>query len=125
MSTFCGLPNAEKSSSRVLKPPGGGHSDIFGSPETKPNHARPKYDQQNSSNISGALGTTDANEICEKTARAIEEQQQKEHVTKHPDAAAPTQNGGSDKHENASQQQQTQASGRHRVPPGGYSTGFW
>lgn len=119
----CGLPDAEKSSSRVLKPPGGGHSNIFGSPETKPNHARPKYDQQNSSNISGALGTTDANEICEKTARALEQHQHKEN----PNAAgerpgAGAQNGGSDKHDDSAQ---PQAQGRHRVPPGGYSTGFW
>lgn len=122
MSMFsCGLPDAEKSSSRVLKPPGGGHSDIFGSPETKPNHARPKYDQQNSSNISGALGTTDANALCEKTARAIEQQQHKENPNAAGESTGAAQNGG-DKHEDAAQ---PQAQGRHRVPPGGYSTGFW
>ncbi|KAL1379413.1 hypothetical protein pipiens_014925 [Culex pipiens pipiens] len=51
----------EKSSSRVLKPPGGGHSDIFGSPEVKANPPRPKYNQQNSSNMNGVMGTMDPN----------------------------------------------------------------
>lgn len=116
---FCGLPDAEKSSSRVLKPPGGGHSDIFGSPDTKPNHARPKYDQQNSSNISGALGTTDANDTCEKTARAMEQQQPKDG----PDAAG--HNNGTTQNGEKAHDEPQQTHGRHRVPPGGYSTGFW
>lgn len=119
MSTFCGLPDAEKNSSRVLKPPGGGHSDIFGSPDIKPNHSRPKYDQQNSSNISGALGTNDANEIAEKTARALEQHKHKDGDANGA-ADSGTQNG--DKHTDAAA---PQAHGRHRVPPGGYSTGFW
>ncbi|XP_063703867.1 jupiter microtubule associated homolog 2-like [Culicoides brevitarsis] len=120
MSTFCGLPDSEKNSSRVLKPPGGGHSDIFGTPDNNVPHARPKYDQQNSSNISGALGTTDANEICEKTARALEAQQQKETPA---ETAAPAQNGGAGK---PSAPTQPAAGGRARVPPGGHSAGgFW
>lgn len=119
MSMFCGLPDAEKSSSRVLKPPGGGHSDIFGSPEKKTNHGRPKYDQQNSSNISGALGTADANETCEKTARAMEHQEQKDHPN--PNAAGHNTN----QHVDDKAEEPHQTNKRHRVPPGGHSTGFW
>lgn len=118
MSTFCGLSNDEKSSSRILKPPGGGHSNIFGPPDAKTTHARPKYDQQNSSNISGALGTTDANAIAEQTARVIEEQ----HAANEPTGAGQRTNG--DQQSQPAAQQQA-AGGRSRVPPGGFSSGFW
>lgn len=102
---------------------GGGHSDIFGAPEQKLTHARPKYDQQNSSNVSGALGTTDANVIAEQTARELE--------AKNGGAPAAQTNGanggaGGDSRPAAgdSQHQQHQSS-RGRVPPGGFSQGFW
>lgn len=50
-----------KSSSRVLKPPGGGHSNIFGEAEVKQANPRPKYDQQNSSNLNFCMNTVDPN----------------------------------------------------------------
>jgi hypothetical protein len=51
----------DKASSRVLRPPGGGSSGIFEPPlEIKP-HARPKYDQQNSSNLNFCMNTVDPN----------------------------------------------------------------
>jgi len=117
METFQGLPGSERASSRVLKPPGGGHSDIFGAPDTKPNHARPKYDQQNSSNISGALGTTDANDIAEATAREIEA---KKAVDRGESAA-----GAGPASDGSKAAEPVAAGGRGRVPPGGHSSGFW
>lgn len=98
---------------------GGGHSDIFGAPEQKPTHARPKYDQQNSSNVCGALGTTDANEVAEKTAREIQAKQADAKATNNVVSSA---NGDAN---NGGGQAADQSSQSRRVPPGGYSQGFW
>lgn len=105
---------------------GGGHSDIFGAPEEKLTHARPKYDQQNSSNISGALGTTDANDIAEQTARELKAKHG--NLAREPEGAAATNGaaaGESRSSQQQSQPQQQQQTGRGRVPPGGFSQGFW
>lgn len=64
-----GLAN-DKSSSRVLKPPGGGHSNIFGAPEQKPAQPRPKYDQQNSSNLNFCMNTVDPNVLVQQQQAA-------------------------------------------------------
>ncbi|CAG9806251.1 unnamed protein product [Chironomus riparius] len=62
--------NDQRSSSRVLKPPGGGHSNIFSPPEEIKPHARPKYDQQNSSNLNFCMNTVDPNEKVTKVENA-------------------------------------------------------
>lgn len=59
-----------KSSSRVLKPPGGGHSNIFGEAEVKQANPRPKYDQQNSSNLNFCMNTVDPNLKVEGVVRS-------------------------------------------------------
>lgn len=111
----------EKNSSRVLKPPGGGHSDIFGEPDACPIRARPKHNQQNSSNMAFVCGTEDANEKVLKTAAPVPEaapaapaRQESapafgERAAPTPSQAAPQQGSGDSK----------------RVPPGGFSSGFW
>lgn len=105
----------EKSSSRVLKPPGGGHSDIFGSPEVKANPPRPKYNQQNSSNMNGVMGTMDpnlkGNSAQPESAQAAASDAPK--AAGQPSAAP------------ASANQSDQSGGRARVPPGGFSSGLW
>lgn len=53
----------QKPSSRVLKPPGGGHTDFFSAAEGNAPKPRPKYDQQNSSNLNFVMNTTDPNEL--------------------------------------------------------------
>lgn len=106
----------EKSSSRVLKPPGGGHSDIFGSPEVKANPPRPKYNQQNSSNMNCVMGTTDPNLKAN--------QAQPEPVQAAPDAPKAAGQPSSAASAPANQSEQ-QPSGRARVPPGGFSSGLW
>lgn len=58
--------SGDKSSSRVLKPPGGGHSNIFGEPEQKAAQPRPKYDQQNSSNLNFCMNTVDPNVLVQQ-----------------------------------------------------------
>lgn len=56
-----GFGNDTRSSSRVIKPPGGGHTDFFVPAEEIKPHARPKYDQQNSSNLNFCMNTVDPN----------------------------------------------------------------
>lgn len=111
-----GLNSASKTSSRVLKPPGGGHSDIFGSPDVKANPPRAKYNQQNSSNMNGVMGTTDPNLKVEQI-QAYDQGQSLVEAVAQPRLAQGASN------ESASQESQT--GGRPRVPPGGFSTGLW
>lgn len=56
----------QKPSSRVLKPPGGGHTDFFSAGESNAPKPRPKYDQQNSSNLNFVMNTTDPNELVKQ-----------------------------------------------------------
>ncbi|KAH8381329.1 hypothetical protein KR093_002678 [Drosophila rubida] len=110
-----GLSSSARPSSRVLKPPGGGHTNIFSEPEVAVNAPRPKYNQQNSSNLNACMGSTDANQVVEKlrdeVATAPKEEQK-------PAASQPKESNNGNKA--ASDQ------ARGRVPPGGYSSGgFW
>lgn len=114
-----GLNSASKTSSRVLKPPGGGHSDIFGAPDVKANPPRAKYNQQNSSNMNGVMGTTDPNIKVEQ-------------IQAHDQDHAPVDNAKTAAQEkpvqgvsNESTPQEPQTGGRPRVPPGGFSAGLW
>lgn len=105
-----------KTSSRVLKPPGGGHSDIFGTPEVKANPPRPKYNQQNSSNMNCVMGTTDPNVKVEQLHYdhgAMEAEVAK--AASQVKACQPS----------IQQSQSDSAGGRSRVPPGGFSSGLW
>lgn len=112
-----GMAN-ERSSSRVLKPPGGGHTNIFGESEVKVNSPRPKYDQQNSSNLNFCMNTTDPNVLVEQVKHDVE--------TKASDAKpAPANNGNGNSGEQPASQQ-TRGANPSRVPPGGFSSGgFW
>lgn len=113
-----GLPD-EKSSSRILKPPGGGHSNIFGAPEVKANPPRAKYNQQNSSNMNGVMGTTDPN-------AKVGQNVQSDNGSAEVEATRQTvQSKGSHAVHEQSQQESQQAGGRSRVPPGGFSSGLW
>lgn len=112
-----GYSDAERSSSRVLKPPGGGHSNIFESPEAKPNPPRPKYNQQNSSNLNAVMGTADPNlkpKGDESGQNTSSDASEHHHA---PPAAVNNITGTDDGGQ--------QASGRVRVPPGGFSSGLW
>lgn len=115
---------SDKSSSRVLKPPGGGHHDIFGAPEQRVHQPRPKYDQQNSSNLNSCMNTTDPNILLEMANKdsvgKIEEMPQlidEPSNNKEPPARAPNNITG------PPEDQKAPAKGR--VPPGGFSSGFW
>ncbi|XP_062559010.1 uncharacterized protein LOC134223821 [Armigeres subalbatus] len=113
-----GLTSSAKTSSRVLKPPGGGHSDIFGSPELKANPPRPKYNQQNSSNMNGVMGTTDPNLKVDQVPAAPDNRSEAPAAAFQEKPALAS--GGSEP-----SSQDSQGGNRARVPPGGFSSGLW
>lgn len=117
-----------KNSSRVLKPPGGGHSDIFGAPDQPNIHARPKYDQQNSSNLNFCMNTTDPNVLVEQTKKQLETSNGGGAGGNDGGvAAAGSTNGNSARTQSnfMRQDQEPQAPVKGRVPPGGFSSGLW
>uniref|UniRef100_A0A1L8E7D6 Uncharacterized protein n=1 Tax=Haematobia irritans TaxID=7368 RepID=A0A1L8E7D6_HAEIR len=66
------MTSSSRPSSRVLKPPGGGHSNIFAEPDVSVNAPRPKYNQQNSSNLNACMGSTDPNVVVEKLREEVQ-----------------------------------------------------
>ncbi|EDW55174.1 GM10928 [Drosophila sechellia] len=61
-----GLTTSARPSSRVLKSPGGGHTNIFSEPDVAVPAPRAKYNQQNSSKLNVCMGSTDLNEVVER-----------------------------------------------------------
>lgn len=112
-----GFTEDSKPSSRVLKPPGGHHSNIFDSPDAKPNPPRPKYNQQNSSNLNAVMGTADPN------IRGNGGNDDLSNGGDHPAPQAAVNNITPSS--NAQSDSNNQAGGRVRVPPGGFSSGLW
>ncbi|TDG47561.1 hypothetical protein AWZ03_006000 [Drosophila navojoa] len=113
-----GLSTSARPSSRVLKPPGGGHTNIFSEPEISVNAPRPKFNQQNSSNLNACIGSTDANKVVEKLRdeAANQKEEPKPAPPVSPPKETPSTNGNKATNDQA----------RGRVPPGGYSSGgFW
>ncbi|XP_052848022.1 uncharacterized protein LOC128259571 [Drosophila gunungcola] len=108
-----GLTSSARPSSRVLKPPGGGHTNIFSEPDVAVPAPRAKYNQQNSSNLNACMGSTDPNKVVEKL---------RDEVTTQKEVTAPP----SQPKESANKPAATNGEARGRVPPGGYSSGgFW
>jgi len=114
--------SGEKSSSRVLKPPGGGHSNIFGEAEKKAAQPRPKYDQQNSSNLNFCMNTVDPNVLV----------QQQNHPKESVTNTKPADNNGHavEAHKPTNNitgpaENDRPAQPKGRVPPGGFSSGLW
>lgn len=104
--------SSERNSSRVLKPPGGGHTDLFGSSEVKVNSPRPKYDQQNSSNLNFCMNTVDPNVLVEQVKQA--ETKKTETKPAEPEPAAANKTNGNSVADQAAPQNR----GGGRVPPG-------
>lgn len=90
-----GLNENTRSSSRVLRPPGGGHTDIFGGTE----HVQVKKD--NGRNASSILEGTNSNAVPPSPVKAQSAPQPQ--MNNEP-AAPPS---------------------RSRIPPGGFSSGLW
>lgn len=127
--------SGERNSSRVLKPPGGGHTNIFsGAAEAHVPSPRPKYDQQNSSNLNFCMNTVDPNiKVVEQTkhevaapAPASAPAAAPAEAAPKPAAAAPASNGNGNAAAPPPQSDLGGQSRGSRVPPGGFSSGgFW
>lgn len=121
----------ERNSSRVLKPPGGGHTSIFGGEDAaKVISPRPKYDQQNSSNLNFCMNTTDPNLKVEQIKSVVEttqQQQQLQQQQQQPsniEAKSVSSGANNNAHQNSASAAAQSKGGR--VPPGGFSSGgFW
>lgn len=110
-----GLTTSARPSSRVLKPPGGGHTNIFSEPDVAVPAPRAKYNQQNSSNLNACMGSTDPNKVVEKIREEVSIQKEE------AKSAPPSQ-----PKEPANKPAATNGEARGRVPPGGFSSGgFW
>lgn len=116
--------SGDRNSSRVLKPPGGGHTNIFGESEVKVNSPRPKYDQQNSSNLNFCMNTPDPNLLVEQVKHEIATTQPSKPAEPARTQQAPA-NDNANFSSNADNGEYQQTRG-NRVPPGGFSSGgFW
>ncbi|XP_055852749.1 uncharacterized protein LOC129916675 [Episyrphus balteatus] len=113
-----GLTNSARPSSRVLKPPGGGHTNIFGDVDTQVNAPRPKYNQQNSSNMNACMNSEDPNKVVEK----IREELTTKSAQVEKPSSEPKKSPTSDVSSSSNDSQQSKG----RIPPGGFSSGgFW
>ncbi|CAH1957461.1 unnamed protein product [Acanthoscelides obtectus] len=91
-----GFGESSKNSSRVLRPPGGGHTNIFATedaPNIKKDHGR---------NASSILEGTNQNTVQASPVKKTQEQE--------PPKPA---------------QQAHQLQQKQKVPPGGFSSGLW
>ncbi|XP_044744880.1 jupiter microtubule associated homolog 1-like [Coccinella septempunctata] len=108
-----GVDVEAKSSSRVLRPPGGGHTDIFGIKEPIVPEIRREDNKRNASSI--LEGTN--NEIVQSAKNQVaktEEKPAQECCLKENNKESP-----------AKQEDEQPAQRRPRVPPGGFSSGLW
>ncbi|XP_037086919.1 skin secretory protein xP2-like [Pollicipes pollicipes] len=131
-----GLGGSERISSRVLKPPGGGSSNIFGPPDDAPVPSRPRH-----SASSASIGDAPAAESAPPAEEPADPAAQED------DADTDETEAGADDSENcedggvdpasagdgaepaatppAEKPEPAPAPARGRVPPGGFSTPLW
>ncbi|XP_026474037.1 uncharacterized protein LOC113377824 [Ctenocephalides felis] len=115
-----GVAVPAKPSSRVLKPPGGG-SSIFTGPEVKEQKPRNMKNQQNSTSMNEVMGTVDPNIlISQKTVEPKAESQ-----CTMPTETKQEGNDGKVEPKSASANAPQVNGTRGKVPPGGFSAGFW
>lgn len=100
------------------------YSIYLGSSEVKVNNPRPKYDQQNSSNLNFCMNTTDPNILVEQKKQEIAQKEQPANGGDSGAAPAAT-NAASKQSDTGSASAQPQQGGNRRVPPGGFSSGLW
>lgn len=105
-------------SSRVLKPPGGAHTDIFAAQE--PQEA-PRKPVGNKTEISECFVI---NSDVEKPVLKDNDKQENNHTEANGNQV---DKGDQVENENAkpAEEQKTAPAARVRVPPGGFSSGFW
>ncbi|KAL3289117.1 hypothetical protein HHI36_003557 [Cryptolaemus montrouzieri] len=115
-----GVDVESKSSSRVLRPPGGGHTDIFGLNEPVAAPVRRDDNRRNASSILEGTNQEKPSDVLQN-ARDVQNgnlvndtivESTKDTSPKEPPRQAPVI-------------QTQEAPKRGRVPPGGFSSGLW
>lgn len=112
-----GISSDSKISSRVLKPPGGGHTDIFAPAEEAAPKPRSKHNQQNSAMMGEIMGKTESNGTKQNGASNDASPSGDDAVCV-PAPAAP-------KPVEVESRKTSEPAARIRVPPGGFSSGLW
>ncbi|XP_045483420.1 jupiter microtubule associated homolog 1-like [Harmonia axyridis] len=105
-----GVDVEAKSSSRVLRPPGGGHTDIFGVKEPIVPEVRKEDNKRNASSILEGTNTQaiqNANSQITKTEEKSTQESSPKEIGELPT------------------NQVDQSAQKKRVPPGGFSSGLW
>lgn len=102
-----------RNSSRILKPPGGGHTDIFGAQHDEEPRAKPVH--HNKTEISECFATNLDN--GKAVAKEFDKQENNKAETDDKQAT--------DENSKPAEEQKTAPPSRVRVPPGGFSSGFW
>ncbi|XP_044263673.1 jupiter microtubule associated homolog 1 [Tribolium madens] len=123
-----------RSSSRVLKPPGGGHTDVLGLsvPPEKPQEK--KFNRRNASSI--IEGTNEPKPVVEKVEekpvqkveeKPVQKEEEKPIQKEEEKPKEPVKQATDDAPKAASAPPpQNNTNSRGRVPPGGFSSGaFW
>lgn len=124
-STSINIGLNEKNSSRVLRPPGGGHTDIFGIRDAGNSVITPsKKRNQPQSSIGSCFNMVEEDKSKVVECKETEEQNGNSDLVKETDEnQAPTEEEkGQEKKE---PQLLTPAGKRVRVPPGGFSSSLW
>lgn len=122
-----GLNDNERSSSRVLRPPGGGHSDIFG---LKENNPPTELEKPKASTQIGSIIHHDRDSDAQRNKASFQSSQigfggyDEIENNKVAAAAAAVHNKIEDQIDNKAAPEEKAASAK-RVPPGGHSAGFW
>lgn len=115
-----GISSSDKNSSRVIKPPGGGHTDIFGISNNE-------VTQSSKKNVPPAAITScflyEENKklVATENANMWQTKELEEKMFEPHDNNKTDENTQPDQ----SEKNKTAATRRQRVPPGGFSTGFW
>lgn len=96
----------ERNSSRVLKPPGGGHTDIFGVVQEQVPQKQVEQQEKPTEKTEKTENGSNENGVQKNGEEPASERAPKEDVKSKEESKA-------------------EAPKRTRVPPGGFSSGFW
>ncbi|XP_017299337.1 microtubule-associated protein Jupiter-like isoform X3 [Diaphorina citri] len=113
-----GVGDLKRPTSKVLKPPGGGSSDIFGG-ASEPANPQPERRTKNHNQSSLPFGDTDSTDTASVKSGLSDGGPSSGDECAKPAKESPAASIVSNS------EPRTSAPARQRVPPGGYSSGLW
>ncbi|CAB3246768.1 unnamed protein product [Arctia plantaginis] len=119
-----GLNDNTRASSRVLRPPGGGHTDIFGG-EPEPQPPTPRRGGPPPSGIGAVVAQEETKPTNGQATETPSQNGQNGQSTPPEPAPEPKQNSPVKPEPAAQPPPKVEAPKRVRVPPGGFSSGLW